>query len=290
MNGVSIIIPTYNEEKAILETITDLHGIMKASAIPYQIIIVNDCSKDNTRGILESNGGGEGLGVTLIHHEINRGYGASIKTGSRSAEYDVLCITDSDGTYPNNMIPVLYKDMDKNDMVVGARIGANVHIPFMRRAPKAFINKLASYVADIHIPDLNSGLRLFTKDLFFKYFKLYPDGFSLTSTITLAALTNRYAVKYVKIDYFKREGSSKIRPIKDTLNFVMLIMRMCVLFNPLRIFLPLSIGLFFTGLVVLAYGALFAGKFYDGTFITLALGSIQFFCMGLLADAISRKD
>ncbi len=290
MNGISIIIPTYNEEKAILDTIRELHETMKASGIPYQIIIVNDCSKDKTREILESNGGGEGLGVTLVHHDLNRGYGASIKTGSKYAQFDVLCITDSDGTYPNARIPDLYADMKGHDMVVGARIGKNVHIPWLRRAPKAFINGLASYVSEVRIPDLNSGLRVFTKELFDRYYRLYPNGFSLTSTITLAALTNGYAVKYVKIDYFKREGSSKIRPIKDTMNFVMLILRMCVLFNPLRIFIPLSLILLFLGAGILVWGLTAVGKFYDGTFIMLSLSAIQFFCMGLIADAISRKE
>lgn len=290
MNGISIIIPTYNEEKAILSTIRELHETMKTSMIPYQIVIVNDCSKDRTREILESNGGGEGLGVTLVHHDMNRGYGASIKTGSRYAKYDTLCITDSDGTYPNARIPDLYADMEGHDMVVGARIGENVKIPWLRRVPKAFINILASYVSEVKIPDLNSGLRVFTKELFDKYFSLYPNGFSLTSTITLAALTNGYAVKYVKIDYFKREGSSKIRPIKDTMNFIMLILRMCVLFNPLRIFIPLSIGLFLLGTGILVWGLAVPGKFYDGTFIMLFLSAIQFFCMGLIADAISRRE
>lgn len=290
MNGISIIIPTYNEERAILDTIRELHETMKKSGIPYQIIIVNDCSKDRTREILETNGGAEGLAVTLVHHDLNRGYGASIKTGSRYATYDTLCITDSDGTYPNARIPDLYADMKGHDMVVGARIGENVHIPWLRRAPKAFINRLASYVSEVKIPDLNSGLRVFTKELFDRYFSLYPNGFSLTSTITLAALTNGYAVKYVKIDYFKREGSSKIRPIKDTMNFVMLILRMCVLFNPLRIFIPLSVGLLFLGAGILAWGLAVPGKFYDGTFIMLSLSAIQFFCMGLIADAISRRE
>ena len=149
---------------------------------------------------------------------------------------------------------------------------------------------MASYVSEVDIPDLNSGLRVFTKELFDRYFSLYPNGFSLTSTITLAALTNGYEVKYVKIDYFKREGSSKIRPIKDTMNFIMLILRMCVLFNPLRIFIPLSLALLALGTGVLVWGLAFMGKFYDGTFIMLSLSAIQFFCMGLIADAISRRE
>jgi glycosyltransferase involved in cell wall biosynthesis len=289
MNGISIIIPTYNEEKAILDTIRNLHSTMSASKIPYQIIVVNDSSKDRTREVLESNGGETGLGITLVHHETNRGYGAAIKTGSRHATFDTLCITDSDGTYPNDRIPDLYAEMAHHDMVVGARIGKNVHIPWLRRAPKAFINMLASYVANERIPDLNSGLRVFSRELFDRFINLYPNGFSLTSTITLAALTNDYSVKYMKIDYFKREGSSKIRPIKDTMNFVMLILRMCMLFNPLRIFIPLSAIIFLLGVAILAWGLAVTGKFYDGTFITLTLGSIQFFCLGLLADAVSRK-
>lgn len=287
--GLSVIIPTYNEERAILATIEELHGTLREAGLPYQIIVVDDCSSDGTAEVLRSAGGAEALGITLVTHRVNRGYGAAIKTGAKHAEHAVLCITDSDGTYPNAMIPTLYREMEGRDMVVGARIGANVHIPWLRRLPKAFINVLASYVADERIPDLNSGLRLFTKELFDTFVKLYPNGFSLTSTITLAALTNGYDVKYVKIDYHKREGRSKIRPIKDTLNFVMLIIRMCVLFNPLRIFVPLSFATFLAGLGIFLYGLLVSGKFYDGTFIMVFISSLQLFGIGLLADAISRK-
>lgn len=289
MKGLSVIVPAYNEEGAIVETLRDIGRILSGAGIPHEILVVDDCSTDGTVARIMEAGGPEALGARLLRHEENRGYGASIKTASRSASYDVLCITDSDGTYPNARIPDLYKFMEGRDMVVGARVGKNVHIPLLRRAPKAFINALASYVAARRIPDLNSGLRVFTKELFDRFFSLYPDGFSLTSTITLAALTNGYRVKYEKIDYFKREGSSKIKPIKDTLNFVMLILRMCVLFNPLRVFIPLTLAMVAAAAGILVVGLAAFDRFYDGTFITLSLSAVQFFCMGLIADAISRK-
>lgn len=287
--GISIIIPTYNEEKAILSSIRELHQTLTSTALRYQLIVVNDCSSDGTLAVLEAAGGAETLGITLVNHRINRGYGAAIKTGVKYADYAFLCITDSDGTYPNAMIPKLYAEMDGRDMVVGARIGANVHIPWLRRIPKAFINALASYVVGEHIPDLNSGLRIFTKELYNTFIRLYPKGFSFTSTITLAALTNGYEVMYVKIDYYKRKGRSKIRPIRSTLDFIMLIVRMCVLFNPLRIFIPLSLISFLIGVGIFLYGILVSGKFYDGTFIIIFLSSVQIFGIGLLADVISRK-
>ena len=153
-------------------------------------------------------------------------------------------ITDADGTYPVEEIPSLLKWTDRYDMVVGARTGEIVKIPFLRRPAKWFLRKLASYLAKTKIPDLNSGLRVFKKDIALKYWKLFPDGFSFTSTITMACLTNNYDVKYIPINYYKREGKSTIHPIRDFIGFNNLLLRLVIHFSPLRVFIPFALLLF----------------------------------------------
>src|SRR5262249_12655404 len=145
-------------------------------------------------------------------------------------------ITDADGTYPIDSIPKLLENHDGYDMIVGARIGKDVNIPLIRRPAKWLLNKLAAFMAQTQIPDLNSGFRLFRKSSFLRFEKILPSGFSLTTTITMALLCNNHPVKYVPVDYYKRKGMSKIRPFRDTYNFFMLVIRTIMYFDPLRVF------------------------------------------------------
>ena len=173
-------------------------------------------------------------------------------------------------------------------MLVGSRVGKNVHIPLLRRFPKKCLNLLASYLSGRDIPDLNSGMRIMRKDLVEKFSYILPNGFSLTSTITLAMLVNGYNVKYEKIDYFPRKGSSKIRPIQDTLNFLILIIRTILLFRPLKIFVPLSLILLIPGLVLFLV-RIILGEGFAISSIILLLSSIQIMALGMLADLLNRK-
>ena len=182
-------------------------------------------------------------GVKVIRLPENMGYGAALKAGIAKSKYDLIVITDADGTYPANQIPVLVAQMEGYDMVVGARTSDNVAIPLMRRPAKWVLGKLAGYLAGRPIPDLNSGLRVMRKDLIRRFLHLLPQGFSFTTTITLSALCSGSLVKYSEIDYHARIGQSKIRPF-HAFEFLLLIVRTIVYFNPLKIFLPLG-GFFF---------------------------------------------
>jgi hypothetical protein len=175
------------------------------------------------------------------------------------------------------------------DMVVGARIANKVEIPLIRKPAKWFITKLASYLTGTKIPDLNSGLRVMRKGIVEKYIRILPDGFSFTSTITLVMLTNGYCAKYVPIDYFKREGKSKIRPIRDTLNFVQLIIRTVLYFNPLKIFIPLSLFLVLLAFTVLFGSWLLLGKAMDVSFAVILMTSVIIMAIGMLADLINKR-
>jgi glycosyltransferase involved in cell wall biosynthesis len=277
----SLVIPVYNEEEIIAATVEELQQILKS--YQYEIIVVNDGSTDATSQVLSSVNG-----ITLIEHNCNRGYGAALKTGIRQAQYPLIAITDADGTYPNERIPDLLTLAARADMVVGSRTGKNVTYSNLRKIPKWFLVRFAQWVTKTRIPDLNSGLRVFQRDVLVKFIPVLPNTFSFTTTITIAMLTNNYIVHYEPIDYFHRVGKSKIKPIRDTLRFVQLILRMGVYFAPLRIFLPVA-GLFFTGFLVTLFQDLFIRQDLTESTLILFVAAIQVGMFALLADMIDRR-
>lgn len=289
--GLSVVIPVYNEGASVEATIRELHPVLRDPAAgigDYEIIVVNDGSTDNTGEVLAAHRAN--LDIQLITHERNRGYGAALKSGIRASRYPTIAITDADGTYPNHEIPRLYRALEGCDMVVGARTGANVQIPLIRRPAKWVLNRLAEHLAETRIPDLNSGLRLFRRDEAIAMFGLLPSGFSFTTTITLAMLTTDREVRFLPIDYLKRTGRSKIRPIHDTLNFLQLILRTVLYFNPLRIFLPVSLFFLFASIAVLIGSALWLEKVLDTTVTILFVAFVQMLSIGMLADLVDKRN
>ncbi len=276
---VSIIVPAYNEEKGIGALIDEIKERMKG--YEYEMLVVDDGSGDNTAKVVREKE------VALIQHPKNRGYGAALKSGIRKAKYETIVITDADGTYPVSELPVLIKYIGEYDMVVGARSSQN--IPCLRRPAKFLLNRLANYLTDVEIPDLNSGLRVFKKDIAVSFFNLLPDGFSWTTTITLAMLTNDYLVKFIPINYQKRQGKSKIRPIQDTYNFIQLIIRTVMYFNPLKIFIPMGIALFLMAMLVFWYSKFVLGKVMDITVVVILMSAVQIVAIGLLADLVDKR-
>jgi glycosyltransferase involved in cell wall biosynthesis len=289
MTELSIVIPAFNEADGIGAVLTRVSAVLGTSGIDHEILVVDDGSTDGTARAVQA-----ALGtlprVRLLQHEANRGYGAALKTGIRAAAADVVAITDADGTYPNERLPELYRALvaRRADMVVGARTGANVHIPLVRRPAKAALGALANYLSGTRIPDLNSGLRVFRKAPVVERFNLISDGFSFTTTVTLALLARSQPVVFVPVDYAKRTGSSKIRPIRDTFNFLVLILRVSVYFEPLKVFLPAAGALFVSGLV---YGGMqaWAGDLGEGP-VLLLVAALLILLNGLIADMISRKN
>lgn len=286
MTQLSLIIPVYNEHGSIDNTLAEIRKAFADSdeKIEYEIVVVDDGSDDHGCDHLE-----ESEDLHLVIHKQNRGYGAALKSGIRAAKGDIIGITDADGTYPNWFIPELYRKMreNKDTMTVAARTGEKVHIPLIRRPAKIALNILANYMTSTKIPDLNSGLRLFKKDIAQKFFHIISDGFSFTTTITLAMLVNNYNVSFIPIDYAPRKGTSKIKPFRDTLNFVILIVRTIAFFNPLKIFLPVSIVLFLLAIACLIT-QIVTGDVGDFSVI-LFLSSLQIFLIGIIADLIARK-
>ncbi len=281
--AATIVIPAYNEQGSIGPTLDHIQQVMEDSGITYQLLVVDDGSTDDTAEIARSKD------VEVLQYSTNQGYGAALKRGIRHARHEIIVITDADGTYPNEEIPRLLELMTGHDMVVGARTGEEVHIPLVRRPAKWFINALANYLSRTRIPDLNSGLRAFRKNIALGFFPVLPAGFSFTTTITLAMLANGYSVKYTPIDYHRRVGKSKIRPIYDTLNFTLLILRTITYYAPLRVFLPSSIVLFLLGVTVGLYSFFVLGRLMDVTTVLLVLASLQVAATGLLADMVDKR-
>jgi glycosyltransferase involved in cell wall biosynthesis len=277
---ISVVIPAYNEEEAIGAVVDELIEISRDGS--YEIIVVDDGSTDNTAKVVQEKR------VKFIQHPHKMGYGAAIKTGIKNAANDLIMIIDGDGSYPVKAIPELLKVADHYDMIVGSRTGEEVKIQLYRRPAKWFLSMLANYLSETKIPDINSGMRIFRRKDVEKFFNILPNKFSFTTTITLTYHTTGLLVKYVPINYYKRVGQSKIRPVKDGLNFILLIVRTITYFNPLKVFLPISIVLFLVGLAVLLYQGIFLRNIADLP-VMLILSAFQIGFLGLLADLIVRK-
>ena len=279
----SIVIPVYNEEKAIASTLAHLKEHLKLSGCEYEIIVVNDGSTDGTSDILHSD-----HDIKILEHSRNQGYGAALKRGIRHAKYPLIVITDGDGTYPNERIPQFVTLLEKTDMVVGARIGPNVSYSTLRKIPKWFLVRFAEWITNSSIPDLNSGLRVFHKSVAERFLNILPDTFSFTTTITVAMLTNGYVVSYEPIDYYPRKGKSKIKPIRDTLRFVQLILRTGLYFAPLKVFLPIA-GVFFAGFVLTLFQDIFVREDLTERTLILLIAATQMGMFALLADMIDKR-
>ena len=282
-HAVTIVVPAYNEEHGIRPVVEKLRDAMTDFPYEFEILVVDDGSRDRTAERARE------TGVRVVQHRQNRGYGEALKTGIRHARFERIAIIDADGSYPPQEIPRLAMLLDDAEMVVGARTGPNAAIPLIRRPAKKALTLLASYLTGVKIPDLNSGLRLFRRSLAIEFFDLLPSKFSFTTTITLAALNSGYLVEYVEVDYYARTGKSKIRPIQDTFNFTMLILRMTLIFRPLKVFLPLTAILLALGVGIFAVGWFVFGKIFDNTALLFLFAAFQCFTIGMLADVVNVR-
>ena len=276
---VTIIIPAYNEAEHVAAEIREVERALAGSGWTFEILVVDDGSTDGTAEAAAT------TGVRVLRRAENRGYGAALKLGVEAAQYEWILITDADGTYPASAIPALLDHASRHEMVVGARTGEHVKIPLVRRPAKWFLGWLASYLAAKKLPDINSGLRLMRKSLVQRYVHLLPDGFSFTTTITLAAACNGHSVAYHRINYHPRLGESKIRP-RHAYDFTLLILRTIVFFNPLRVFLPVGGMLALAGIAKFIYDVT-QNNLSESAVLAL-LGALLVWSVGLLADQNAR--
>jgi glycosyltransferase involved in cell wall biosynthesis len=283
--GASIILPVYNEEGSIVVVIESVLKAMRKRGIPIQAVVVDDGSTDRTKQLVISEFG-ENSDVLLVSHRVNRGVGIARNTGIDNSSFEIVGMIDADGTYPAESIPDLVEKMAEYDMVVGARRQERGKTPFLRKLAKDSIRLLASYLFDTRIPDLNSGLRLFKKQLVLRYRYLLPPGHSWVSTITLAFLANGHSVCFYPVDYFPRQkGKSSFHPLLDTYNYFLLVLRACTYFNPMKFFTPLFALLFLLGSVKTAID-IFVFHGIQESDIILLIAALLILVLGLLCDLI----
>jgi glycosyltransferase involved in cell wall biosynthesis len=281
---ISIIIPAYNEEEGIGDTLKTIFETMDAAKYDYEVIVVDDGSSDGTADQVRRYSR-----ATLVRHSRNRGSGASTNTGVRHARGEIIVMTDGDGTYPVQDIPRLLAEMDEYDMVIGARTREAGTLKVLRTPAKWFIRSLASFLTETKIPDLNSGLRSYRKSNALKYVHILPHGQSWVSTITLAHLSDDMEVKWIPIDYYERKGKSKFRPIQDTYNYFMLVLRTVMYFNPIKILFPIGLLILLAGVLRQGWWFVTGNLVVHSSNVLLVLAGLNVIMMALLADLVVRR-
>ena len=281
---LSIVVPVYNEAETIANVLNDLQTEL-AGKIIYEIIVVNDGSIDDSQMVLEKI-----PHITLVSHKLNRGYGTSLKTGIDRAQHDWILTFDGDGSHLARQIFELLPYTTDHDLIIGSREGKLGYDTYSRRFGRKIVTRFAEYISQSSIKDINSGFRLFKKILGRKFWHLFPERFSFSSTLTVAAHAYNYSVKYVPIEVHKRKGgNSTINPAIDFGGFLNIILRLAIYFKPLRVFVPLSIFFFIaaTGIVFVAYFLL--GDILDTTFAVLIMVSLQMLTFGFIAEMIVKR-
>jgi polyisoprenyl-phosphate glycosyltransferase len=248
--GISLIVPAFNEEGAIAETLEAAKRVAGTIGEPIEILVVDDGSSDRTASLAEASG------VRVIRHPMNCGYGRSLLTGIDAATHDLVAIADADGTYPFEQFPALLEFYRKGfDMAVGARRGEHFHGSLGKRLLRAIFRMLAEYTCGRNIPDINSGFRIFKRGPVLARRSSLATGFSFTTTITLLFMLNNYLVGYFPVDYKKRVGNSKVRLLRDSFRSTQIIITAIAQFNPLKLYLLLFIAAVTGNLCVAAAGA-----------------------------------
>lgn len=282
---ISVIVPVYNEERVINATLNDIVHTLNGF-VEYEIIVVNDGSTDRTLEEVNK----EGIqNLQIINHIENLGYGKSLFDGIVAAKYNCIVIIDGDGSYPAKEIKNLYKYFPQYDMVVGARKGKEYQKGIFKKVGRRLFKFLAEYASGRNVPDVNSGLRVFKKDIVIKFQDSLCTGFSFTTTLTLIFFLNHYFVKYVPIEYLKRKGESKVKHFRDTLRAGQIIIQAILNYNPIKLFLLLATFNGLIGLALLVFNSIFFKINYIFILAVLLLASVTpIFCLGLLSDQLKR--
>ena len=274
---VSIIIPAFNEEEAIFNVVSDLKNNLPKT----EIIIVNDGSTDKTLSKIQD------LNIQIIHHPYRLGYGASLRSGVEQSTKKYVLFCDADGQHRAKDVIKLIEKCEKYDMVIGSR-NKNSHKQMNRLLGKTALRWLANFLMGMRIPDLNSGLRIVKKNILEQYIHLTPHGFSFSTTCTFAFIKDRRTVNWVPIKTNKRIGKSSVSQIKDGASTFLLLIRLSILFEPLKIFLFATSILFLLTISSFLMTIYYHNEFnITDTTVILGLGSLIVFLTGLLCDQVS---
>jgi glycosyltransferase involved in cell wall biosynthesis len=281
---ISVVIPALNEQNAIAGTVERVRTTLdRAGLTPYEVIVVDDGSSDDTAARAGA------AGARLIRHPHNAGYGHSLKDGIRNARYDLVAITDADGTYPVEALPALVASYQRGfDMVVGARSGTNYRESLIKMPLRWVLRRLVEWTASRSIPDINSGLRVFSRTTVLEYFDHLCDTFSFTTSMTLAYMMTGRFVGYVPIDYDKRIGHSKVKLLRDSMRTIQYVLEAAIYYNPLRIFLLMSMLVIFAALISFLLAIITHLNVFYFVGIGAILTALLVFSLGLLAALLRQ--
>ncbi|HEX5407740.1 MAG TPA: glycosyltransferase family 2 protein [Pseudonocardiaceae bacterium] len=288
---VTVVLPCYNEENHVRAEIERIVAAMNASGYTYELLAVDDASTDNTLDVLQK-AELDFPNLRVLPFRRNGGSGTVRRVGSQIARGEIVVWTDADMSYPNERIPELVKMLDEDatiDQVVGARTTEEGTYKFLRVPAKWLIRKVAEWLTNQKIPDLNSGLRAFRKDVAQPYLRLLPAGFSCVTTITVAFLSNQHDVLYVPIEYSKRAGTSKFKFVRDAYLYILQVLRMVMYFNPLKALMPLALTLLSIGVVKGIYDVIAHPVRLATNTILVFLTGLIIASLALLADLIVRS-
>jgi glycosyltransferase involved in cell wall biosynthesis len=280
---ISVVLPIYNEKGHLRAEIDRIRAALVASRYSFELIVVDDGSNDGSEAELSRIDG-----ITLITHRRNQGSGAARRTGTTAARGRVVVWTDVDMTYPNDLIPELVDAMEGVDHVVGWRQTEEGTHKLLRTPAKWVIRKLASFLSETDIKDLNSGLRAFRRDVAMQYVHELPKGFSCVTTLTMSFLGNGYSIGFFPIQYFPRAGRSKFHWLRDTRRYILQVIRMTLSYNPLKVFLPAGLGLLAVGLVKLGFDWAERDFRLAANTLLIFFAALQVITVGLLADLVVR--
>src|SRR5580698_4795876 len=288
---LSIVLPCYNEQGHIAREVDRICATMDTSGYPYELLAFDDASTDRTlAALLEI--APQYPNMRIVHFDRNGGAGTVRRIGTQQARGDIVVWTDADMTYPNERIPELVKILDKDptlDQVVGARTSEQGTHKALRVPAKWFIRKIAEKLTNAAIPDLNSGLRAFRRQVALPYLRLLPAGFSCVTTITLAFLCNQHAVRYIPIDYAKRSGTSKFHFLKDAYRYILQVLRMVMYFNPLKVLMPLALFLIALGVAKGVFDMIVHPLLFAVNTVLILVTGLIIASLALLADLIVRS-
>ena len=275
-SDVSIVLPALNEEEGLCLLIPEL----KERYPEAEIIVVDDGSEDNTPEAALN------LGAKVVSHPYRKGNGAAVKSGIRAATRKYVVLMDADGQHDPVEVEGFFEPLKQFDLVVGARIEDKTS-PIHRKFANRLYNRFATYLTQIPIRDLTSGFRALPRRLALQFCYLLPNTYSYPSTLTLALVRAGYSVKYVPIQVRKRIGRSKINLIRDGIMFLLIMIKVIMLFAPLRVFLPISGLCFIGGMTYGSYMVWFHHHFSPAT-LFLLITSLLTFLMGLIGEQIAQ--
>ena len=278
---ISLLIPAYNEAEIIADVVSGLRVAMEKLNRPYEILVIDDGSSDETALRAQSAGAG------VISHPYNIGNGAAVKTGIRQAKGDILVMMDGDGQHNPEYIAPMLEKIGRYDMVVGARTGdSESHLH--RDVANSLYNLFASYICKRKIQDLTSGFRAVKTEIARQFASMLPNSFSYPTTITMGVIHEGYSLTYVPIKTNRRVGKSKIRLIADGSRFLLIILKIATLLSPMRVFLPVGLAIFLTGVGYGLFRVFVLGGSYGQTSAMLITMSVVVFMVGLVSEQVAQ--